>query len=184
MQTDYQGHMPHVEEALPEVLMRIVTELHDVAYLIERVKGFIQLTYSFIIGYGLFLTLIYANRRQIGRLFFGLCVILVIGCLLERTVPAFQALSDAVRVKIYDAFQAGDFATAMTEQERLFRLFSIVYAGTPGRMGFTASALGAFKTALMLRGIIATNIPGRPLMTLNDEEVGRVREGLVAAGLL
>lgn len=38
MQTDYQGHMPHVEEALPEVLMRIVTELHDVAYLIERIE--------------------------------------------------------------------------------------------------------------------------------------------------
>ncbi|WP_077962378.1 chemotaxis protein CheT [Ensifer adhaerens] len=38
MQTDYKGHMPHVEEALPEVLMRIVTELHDVAYLIERIE--------------------------------------------------------------------------------------------------------------------------------------------------
>lgn len=38
MQTDYQGHMPHVEEALPEVLMRIVTKLHDVAYLIERIE--------------------------------------------------------------------------------------------------------------------------------------------------
>ena len=38
MQTDYLGHMPHVEEALPEVLMRIVTELHDVAYLIERIE--------------------------------------------------------------------------------------------------------------------------------------------------
>ncbi|OCP04958.1 MULTISPECIES: hypothetical protein [unclassified Ensifer] len=38
MQTNYQGHMPHVEEALPEVLMRIVTELHDVAYLIERIE--------------------------------------------------------------------------------------------------------------------------------------------------
>ncbi|AHK43395.1 MULTISPECIES: hypothetical protein [Ensifer] len=38
MQTDYQGHMPHVEESLPEVLMRVVTELHDVAYLIERIE--------------------------------------------------------------------------------------------------------------------------------------------------
>jgi 4-hydroxy-tetrahydrodipicolinate synthase len=69
-------------------------------------------------------------------------------------------------------------------QERLYRLFSIVHAGTPGRMGFTASALGAFKTALVLRGIIAANTPGRPLMALNDEEVERVRAGLVEAGLL
>ncbi|HCL65170.1 MAG TPA: hypothetical protein DIC56_10095 [Rhizobium sp.] len=28
----------NVEEALPEILMRVVTELHDVAYLIERVE--------------------------------------------------------------------------------------------------------------------------------------------------
>ena len=100
------------------------------------------------------------------------------------SVPGLGNVDPAGYVKIYDAFQAGDLATAMTEQERLFRLFSIIYAGTPGRMGFTASALGAFKSALMLRGIIATNIPGRPLTTLNDDEVARVREGLVAAGLL
>ncbi len=38
MQTNCQSHTPHAEEALPEVLMRIVTELHDVAYLIERIE--------------------------------------------------------------------------------------------------------------------------------------------------
>ncbi|MQW89997.1 chemotaxis protein CheT [Sinorhizobium saheli] len=37
MQIDY-NHMPHAEESLPDVLMRIVTELHDVAYLIERIE--------------------------------------------------------------------------------------------------------------------------------------------------
>ncbi len=38
MQTDHQSYMPDAEESLPEVLMRIVTELHDVAYLIERIE--------------------------------------------------------------------------------------------------------------------------------------------------
>ncbi len=38
MQTNCQSHMPHAEESLPEVLMRIVTELHDVAHLIERIE--------------------------------------------------------------------------------------------------------------------------------------------------
>lgn len=38
MQTDCQSHIPHAEESLPAVLMRIVTELHDVAYLIERIE--------------------------------------------------------------------------------------------------------------------------------------------------
>src|SRR5690606_2620378 len=55
----------------------------DSTYLLERVKGFIQLTYSFIIGYGLFLTLVYANRRQIGRLLFFLCVVIVRGYILD-----------------------------------------------------------------------------------------------------
>ncbi|MBP2235660.1 hypothetical protein J2Z31_002152 [Sinorhizobium kostiense] len=38
MQTDCQSHISHAEESLPAVLMRIVTELHDVAYLIERIE--------------------------------------------------------------------------------------------------------------------------------------------------
>lgn len=38
MQINCQSHTPHAEEALPDVLMRIVTELHDVAYLIERIE--------------------------------------------------------------------------------------------------------------------------------------------------
>ncbi|WP_026618234.1 hypothetical protein M728_000260 [Ensifer sp. WSM1721] len=37
MQIDYNP-TPHAEESLPDVLMRIVTELHDVAYLIERIE--------------------------------------------------------------------------------------------------------------------------------------------------
>lgn len=100
------------------------------------------------------------------------------------SVPGIANVDPAGYVKIYDAFRAGDLATARAEQERLYRLFGIVYAGLPGKMSFTASALGAFKTALMLRGVIATNVPGRPLTRLGDEEVEKVRVGLVEAGLL
>ena len=38
MQAEFQSVAPAMEEALPEVLMRIVSELHDVAYLIERIE--------------------------------------------------------------------------------------------------------------------------------------------------
>ena len=69
----------------------------------ERIKGFIQITYSLVIGYGFFLTLVHADRRQLGRLFFVLCVALIVGCLLERTVEPFRNFSDAVRAKLYDA---------------------------------------------------------------------------------
>jgi 4-hydroxy-tetrahydrodipicolinate synthase len=51
-------------------------------------------------------------------------------------------------------------------------------------MGFTASALGGFKTALVLRGAIATNAMGRPLTRYNADEAGKVRGILEEADLL
>lgn len=38
MQNDTKTKATIVEEALPEILMRVVSELHDVAYLIERIE--------------------------------------------------------------------------------------------------------------------------------------------------
>ena len=38
MQSSYASKMAPHEEALPDILMRIVAELHDVAYLIERIE--------------------------------------------------------------------------------------------------------------------------------------------------
>ncbi|WP_159946496.1 hypothetical protein [Rhizobium sp. 18065] len=38
MQNENKADVAGPEEALPEILMRIVSELHDVAYLIERVE--------------------------------------------------------------------------------------------------------------------------------------------------
>ena len=38
MQAEYQSAATAMEEAFPDVLMRIVSELHDVAYLIERIE--------------------------------------------------------------------------------------------------------------------------------------------------
>lgn len=38
MQKELKADATPTEEALPEILMRIVSELHDIAYLIERVE--------------------------------------------------------------------------------------------------------------------------------------------------
>ncbi len=38
MQSEYLSAATAMEEALPDVLMRIVSELHDVAYLMERIE--------------------------------------------------------------------------------------------------------------------------------------------------
>lgn len=100
------------------------------------------------------------------------------------SVPGLGNVDPAGFVRIYNAARAGNWEQARDEQERLYRLFSIIYGSMPGRMGFTASALGGFKTALMLRGVIATNAIGRPLTRYTADEVERVRQVLVEAELL
>ena len=99
-------------------------------------------------------------------------------------VPGLGNVDPAGYRRLYDAAKAGDWAKAREEQERLYRLFSIVFAGDTARMGFGASAYGGFKTALVLQGVIATNVVGRPQPRFVDAEVERVRAIMVEAGLL
>ncbi len=100
------------------------------------------------------------------------------------SVPGICNVDPHGFVKIYEAVQRGDMAAAIAEQNRIYKLFSIISCGDLSRLGSTASALGGFKTAVMLRGIIATNVLGRPMGRLNDAEVAKVREIVVEAGLL
>lgn len=46
VQSSFASKMAPHEEALPDILMRIVAELHDVAYLIERVEPAISDTHD------------------------------------------------------------------------------------------------------------------------------------------
>jgi 4-hydroxy-tetrahydrodipicolinate synthase len=46
------------------------------------------------------------------------------------------------------------------------------------------SALGGFKTALQLLGVIDTNVMARPMTRLDDDEAARIRALLAAADLL
>ncbi len=99
-------------------------------------------------------------------------------------VPGLGNVDPAGFVRLFDAMQRGDYAAARAEQEHIYRLFAIVRQATPGRTGHSAAAFGSFKTALVLRGVIATNVPGRPMTRLNAEETDRIRSVLVEAGLL
>jgi 4-hydroxy-tetrahydrodipicolinate synthase len=102
----------------------------------------------------------------------------------DGCVPGLGNVDPAGYVTLFDLVRAGKIKAARAEQERLIKLFAIVQAATPGRMGYTAAALGGFKSALMLRGVISTNVMGRPLTRYNDEEVARVRTVVEQAGLL
>ena len=72
----------------------------DIRFLPRRTNGLIQLTYSLIIGYALFLTVTQASRRQIAGLFLGFSLVILVGCLLEGHA-GLRPLSDAVRNVLY-----------------------------------------------------------------------------------
>jgi hypothetical protein len=74
---------------------------HDYNFLSKRFTGLVQLSYSLVLSYALFLTLVRADRSQIAGLMLGLCLFMVIGCLLE-TYGGLRPISDAARAKLFD----------------------------------------------------------------------------------
>ena len=74
----------------------------DLAFLSRRTNGLLQLTYSLVIGYALFLTVTQATRKQVAGLFLAFAVVILIGCLLED-YAGFRAISDPVRSLLYSS---------------------------------------------------------------------------------
>lgn len=99
-------------------------------------------------------------------------------------VPGLGNVDPAGYVRLYRAVKDQRWADARCEQERLFRLFRIVDAAPLDRMGRGASALGAFKAAVMLRGIIDSCVTAPPYLPLNEQEIEFVRDVLRAAELV
>ncbi|GAA4550782.1 dihydrodipicolinate synthase family protein [Amycolatopsis samaneae] len=98
-------------------------------------------------------------------------------------VPGLGNVDPAGYLRLYRAAAEGDFAAATAEQDRLARLFSITTVADRGRIGHTAGALGAFKAAVALRGVIADARTGPPLLPLDDAETGRIGALLGELGL-
>jgi len=73
----------------------------DLGYLGKRFTGLVQLVYSLLIAYGLFLTVLSATRRQLAGLLLGFSLVILAGCLLE-TYAGLRPVSDAVRLVLYD----------------------------------------------------------------------------------
>lgn len=84
------------------VYLSSVLSASDYAFLSKRFTGLVQLTYSMVIGYAMFLTLVNGERQQIARIFLGFCIFIIVGCLLEA-YAGLRPISDAVRAKLYDA---------------------------------------------------------------------------------
>ncbi|MCF3121174.1 dihydrodipicolinate synthase family protein [Streptomyces arenae] len=102
----------------------------------------------------------------------------------DGVVPGLGNVDPAGYVRLYRACREGDWTRARAEQERLCGLFGMVAAGDPARMGGSSSALGAFKAALHLRGVITFPTTADPQIPLSPEETKTVGKHLAAAGLL
>ncbi|WP_237207261.1 dihydrodipicolinate synthase family protein [Rothia nasimurium] len=98
-------------------------------------------------------------------------------------VPGLGNVDPAGYKRLYEAARAGDWETARTEQDRLTKLFDIVFVETPSVSG-GAAGLGAFKTALQVMGVLDSNTMSQPMETLCDTETQRIRSIVESVGLI
>ncbi|MCU1493643.1 MAG: glucose dehydrogenase [Acidimicrobiaceae bacterium] len=102
----------------------------------------------------------------------------------DGAVPGLGNVDPHGYVELFNSCRSGEWDQARRQQDRLVRLFEITRCADPSKKGPSSSGLGGFKTALMLRGVIATNAMALPQIALDEVEIARVREVLLSAGLL
>ncbi|HZG20071.1 MAG TPA: dihydrodipicolinate synthase family protein [Herbaspirillum sp.] len=98
-------------------------------------------------------------------------------------VPGLGNVDPAGYVRLYDAARRGDWVAARQEQERLIRLFQIVFQGLP-ESSAGASGVGGFKTAMQMMGLIEQRHMGRPNRPLSDAAAEKVMAILIKSGLM
>jgi 4-hydroxy-tetrahydrodipicolinate synthase len=98
-------------------------------------------------------------------------------------VPGLGNVDAAGYVRLYDACVAGDWAAAKAEQERLIRLFDIIYVPPLTEYGISAAAHGAFKVAIWLQGLIDHPDTAQPHTPLRREHAREIAAILTECGL-
>jgi 4-hydroxy-tetrahydrodipicolinate synthase len=99
----------------------------------------------------------------------------------DGAVPGAANVEAAAYVRLWDAAKAGDYVTAVKEQKFINELFEIVFQPT-GRSG-DAAGVGAFKAAMVARGIISSATMTAPLKTLDAEATAKVEKIVRDLGL-
>lgn len=155
------------------LLMYLVAALcaSNLFYLQRRVNGLVQLTYSIVIGYALFLTVIQASRRQMAALFLTFALVILAGCLLE-THGGLKPISDAARrilyskgvyendlrdLLLYTKVRPKFFASEPSSVTFCYALFSFLWLvlsrwrwKLPGYLGLVAAGLSAMPGPTLL----------------------------------
>ncbi|WP_280261413.1 dihydrodipicolinate synthase family protein [Nocardia wallacei] len=98
-------------------------------------------------------------------------------------VPGLGNVDPHGYVRLYRAARTGDRGAARAEQDRLAALFRITRVADTRRIGGTAAALGAFKAAMAVLGLIDCPAPNPPLGPLTDEETRAIADILGECGL-
>ncbi len=99
----------------------------------------------------------------------------------DGVVPGLGNVDPAGYVRLFNAASPD---LARDEQNRLFRLFEIVEVPDKTRMGPSSAALGAFKAALYVLGVIASPLTAYPSIPLNEHEIAQIAGLLERADLL
>lgn len=99
-------------------------------------------------------------------------------------VPGLGNVDPEGYVRLYEHARAGRWREAAAEQDRLAALFRITETGEPAAMGGSSSALGGFKAALHLLGVIDCPATAAPQVPLGETSRAAVRRHLRQAGLL
>lgn len=100
----------------------------------------------------------------------------------DGSVPGLANVEPTGYVRMWKAAEAGEWATVKAEQDKLNEI-SHIFDVTSGVQGYAGGA-GAFKTALQLMGIFATNQMLRPVKRLEGTNVEAIRTVLANNGLL
>jgi 4-hydroxy-tetrahydrodipicolinate synthase len=101
----------------------------------------------------------------------------------DGIVPGLGNVDPHGYVRLYEAARTGHFEAARAEQRRLAELFEITTIADPRRIGRISGALGAFKAAMVARGVISHPYTQAPLLPLTGDEARAVAERVSAAGL-
>jgi hypothetical protein len=107
----------------------------DLSFLARRFNGFVQLLYSIVVGYGAFLTLAQASRRQMATLFLSFSLVILVGCLLED-YGGFRPISDAIRERLYSS---GVYDADLRDEMLYGRVRPKFFASEPASVTFTYS---------------------------------------------
>jgi hypothetical protein len=124
----------------------------DVSFLGKRFTGLVQLSYSLIIGYGAWLTMMLYDRDRLARPFFWFSCAILVGCFLEL-YAGFDVVSDAVR----NALFSENLYEATLRDEML-------YGGIRPKLFTTEPSYVAFAfTVFAFIWYVLTNMPHKTL---------------------